>query len=224
MLKNILELQEICHSYGKNNARIDVLKNASIAIAPNQVVALTGSSGSGKSTLLHIAGVLEVPCSGRVLLDGVERQNLSENQKSMVRLNNIGFVYQFHNLLADFTALENIMMPLLLKGQSKKEAEDRSIIMLEKLGLSKRAKHLPSMLSGGEQQRVAVGRGLISQPKIIIADEPTGNLDSNNSMMVLNLFFELAREQNSAILLATHDEKIASKADKVLVIENGEIR
>ncbi len=190
---------------------------------PGQAVALVGPSGAGKSTLLHIAGLLESPNSGRVILNGRDCAALSEAERTRLRRQSIGFVYQFHQLLPEFSALENVMIPQMILGKSRKEATTRARALLSGLGLSDRVDHRPAELSGGEQQRTAICRGLANEPKLLLADEPTGNLDPTTSEYVFTELIESIRAQGVAALIATHNMDLASRMDRTLKLENGRL-
>ena len=209
-----LELQGVKHDFKQGDDVIHVLRDIHLAIAPGELVALVGPSGAGKSTLLQIAGLLEQPSAGKVVMSGLECEHLSDLKRTELRRLYAGFVYQAHHLLPEFSALENVMMPQLIAGKSKKEAHETSIELLTKLNLAHRLKHRPFKLSGGEQQRVAIARALSNHPKILIADEPTGNLDPHTSEIVFNEFKALAREKNVAGLIATHNMDLAQKMSR----------
>lgn len=200
---------------------LEVLKGVDITIEEAEIVSIVGSSGAGKTTLLQVLGSLSSTDKGKVLYDNVEITSFSTNKLAEFRNRNIGFVFQFHHLLAEFNALENVMMPALIKGDSKKTAEQKGRQILDRLGLSKRMTHKPSELSGGEQQRVATARALINNPKVIFADEPSGNLDSKNAEQLHNLFFELRKEFQQAFVIVTHDNQLADLCDKKYVMEDG---
>ena len=200
---------------------LEVLKGVDITIEEAEIVSIVGSSGAGKTTLLQVLGTLSSTDKGKVLYDNVEITSFSTNKLAEFRNRNIGFVFQFHHLLAEFNALENVMMPALIKGDSKKTAEQKGRQILDRLGLSKRMTHKPSELSGGEQQRVATARALINNPKVIFADEPSGNLDSKNAEQLHNLFFELRKEFQQAFVIVTHDNQLADLCDKKYVMEDG---
>lgn len=220
---SILKLQKISKFFYQGNEVIKVLNNIDFIIGKSQVVALVGDSGSGKSTLLHIAASLLEPTSGEVFISNQSIGNLGDKSKSILRLKKIGVIYQDSNLLSDFTAIENVMMPLLLDGVKRSEAYDQADKTLKDLGLEQRLKHYPSQLSGGEQQRVAIARAFVHKPEIIFADEPTGNLDSKNASNVIKLFINAAKKHNTAILIVTHDLKIASECNKVYQLKDGVI-
>ena len=201
----------------------DVLKNVNIDIYSDKLTAIIGKSGSGKSTLLHILGTLDTPTSGELIYKGEDLTKFSSNKKDEFRNQNLGFVYQFHHLLGDFSALENVMMPLLIGGISTKEAKERATSYLEKVGLSHRINYKPSEMSGGERQRVAIARALSNKPNIILADEPTGNLDAQNASDIFDLFMDLAKNEHVAVVMVTHDNGLAQKCDLVYQMKDGVI-
>ena len=213
----MITAQNIHKSYDE----LEVLKGVDITIEEAEIISIVGSSGAGKTTLLQVLGSLSSADKGKVLYDNVEITSFSANKLAEFRNNNIGFVFQFHHLLAEFNALENVIMPALIKGDSKKEAEKKGREILGRLGLSQRTTHKPSELSGGEQQRVATARALINNPKVIFADEPSGNLDSKNAEQLHNLFFELRKEFQQAFVIVTHDNQLADLCDKKYVMEDG---
>jgi lipoprotein-releasing system ATP-binding protein len=219
--KIALELKDISKSYIQAKSRVDVLEHISFQINAGQIVAIIGSSGSGKSTLLHIAGLLDYDYSGEVMILG---QSVSQvNSLNSLRLNHLGFVYQHHHLMPDFTALENILMPALIKGQDKYQATARAQELLSILGLKNKQGNYPGELSGGQQQRVALARSLMNKPEIIIADEPTGNLDHQNALDVFELMQAISIDEGVAVLVATHSANLASKADKVFELKSGKL-
>jgi lipoprotein-releasing system ATP-binding protein len=203
---------------------LPVLQGADLSLEPGEVVALLGPSGSGKSSLLHIAGLLEKPDGGQVVIDGTPVSLDDENHRTRLRRQHIGFVYQFHNLLAEFTAVENVAMPARLAGMARSDALDQASFLLGTLNLQDRLTHLPAQLSGGEQQRVALARALMNRPKVVLADEPTGSLDSKAGGQVAELMLELARARQAAVLLATHDLRLAEKADRIVHMVDGKIQ
>ncbi|MEO0894963.1 MAG: ABC transporter ATP-binding protein [Bacteroidota bacterium] len=215
----MLVAEDIHKSYGK----VEVLKGVSIQLSKGEVVALVGSSGAGKSTLLQILGTLDQADQGDIWFEGNVLGKMGEPQLAKFRNESLGFVFQFHHLLPEFTALENVCIPGWINGSSKNEVEDRATELLGKLGLDHRLHHKPNQLSGGEQQRVSVARALINQPKLIMADEPTGNLDTQNSADLYEILFSLTRETGVAFLVATHDMDLAAKADRILQIKDGQI-
>jgi lipoprotein-releasing system ATP-binding protein len=205
----------------KQYGELDVLKGVDLHIAPSEIVSIVGSSGAGKTTLLTILGTLDKPTSGEIEFNGINITSLSEKKLAQFRNQYIGFVFQFHHLLPEFTALENICIPAFINKASKKEAELNAYKLLNLLGLEDRANHKPSELSGGEQQRVAVARALINNPKVIFADEPSGNLDSTNAQKLHELFFTLRQELKQTIVVVTHNELLANMADRKLVMKDG---
>ena len=200
---------------------LHVLRGASLALAAGEVVALVGPSGSGKSSLLHIVGLLEKPDGGAISLRGQLIEMDNDRARTAMRLQHIGFVYQDHNLLPEFSAQENIALPARLAGQGRDDAMQNALVSLERLGLADRADHLPSQLSGGEQQRVAIARALANQPSLVLADEPTGSLDGAAGEKVADLLLEEAKTQNAAVLLATHDMDLAARADRIVRLRDG---
>ena len=219
-MNNAFALNDIHKSFTQGSRTLHVLDGASLAIAAGEVVALVGPSGSGKSTLLHIAGLLEAADSGTVTLAGDQVAVHDDAARTALRRAHIGFVYQFHNLLPEFTAQENVTMPLRLNGQGRKQADAVAADLLDNLGLGDRKGHLPSQLSGGEQQRVAIARALAAQPTLILADEPTGSLDGQAGDKVAELLFAEARKQGAAVLLATHDMDLAARADRIVRLKD----
>ena len=216
----VLSLKGICKDYHQGRSVIEVLKNIDLEVYSGQMIAIVGASGSGKSTLLHIAGLLDSPDQGSVHIVGVSDALVSNLKNAgCIRLDNLGFVYQYHHLLRDFTAQENAAMPLLIKGVNKNEAMERSEEILGDLGLGKRLWNVPGELSGGEQQRVAIARALISDPRIILADEPTGNLDPNTADEVFNMLLERAQKHNAAIIMVSHNMNLASKMHKTYKLD-----
>jgi len=213
----MLKVTNIQKSYGS----LQVLKGVSFSIEPGEMVAIVGPSGAGKSTLLHIAGSLDKPDSGQIIFDNQDIISLSPKQLARFRNANMGFIFQLHNLLPEFTALENIIIPGLLRDEKEKALNIKAMEWLTRLGLQDRADHKPSELSGGEQQRVAVARALINQPKVIFADEPSGSLDSVNAGMLHQLFLELKKELGQTFVIVTHNEKLAQMADRQLVMQDG---
>ncbi len=218
------ELVDIHRCFKQGGALLPVLQGADLTLEPGEVVALLGPSGSGKSSLLHIAGLLEKPDSGQVVIDCAPVSLDDENQRTRLRRQHIGFVYQFHNLLPEFTAAENVAMPARLARVSRSDALDRASLLLGSLNLQDRLTHLPAQLSGGEQQRVALARALMNRPKVVLADEPTGSLDSKAGGQVAELMLELARAQKAAVLLATHDLNLAEQADRIVRMADGKIQ
>jgi lipoprotein-releasing system ATP-binding protein len=223
MSEAVISLNALTRSFEQGGVRIDVLRGVDLTIAPGEIVALLGPSGSGKSTLLQAVGLLEGGFGGEIAIAGVNVSRLNSDQRTEVRRSYVGFVYQFHHLLPDFSALENVVLPQLVAGKSEAEAEDRARELLVALGLGERLDHRPSQLSGGEQQRVAVARALANKPVLVLADEPTGNLDEKTADRVLEQFLELVRTQGSAALVATHNERLAARMDRVVRLHDGVI-
>jgi lipoprotein-releasing system ATP-binding protein len=219
----ILFLHGICRHFNQGEARLDILKDAELAVWPGQLVALVAPSGSGKSTLLHIAGLLEPPTSGEVYIDGAATSQLSDLQRTRIRRTEIGFVYQFHHLLPEFSALENVILPQMIRGLSRREATARSAELLAYLGLKDRLLHRPAELSGGEQQRVAIARAVANAPRILFADEPTGNLDVNTAARVFATFSQLVRASGLAAIIATHNMEIAAQMDRRVTLREGAV-
>lgn len=207
----------------KTYGDLPVLKGVDVEILPGEIVSIVGSSGAGKSTLLHIMGTLDTPDQGQVTLNGTRIDNLNGKKMAAFRNANMGFVFQFHHLLPEFTAVENVCIPGWIAGRKKKDVEKKALSLLETLGLGARLDNKPQALSGGEQQRVAVARALINDPKIILADEPTGNLDSANAKELHDLFFRLRKEFNQTFLIVTHNEELAKMSDRVLHMKDGKI-
>jgi lipoprotein-releasing system ATP-binding protein len=219
----VLEVEGLKRSFVQADVRIDVLRGVDLSVRKGEIVALLGPSGSGKSTLLQAVGLLEGGFEGSIRIQGQEAAQLSESERTRVRRDLLGFVYQFHHLLPDFTALENVVLPQLVRGATRAEARERAEALLGTLGLAERLTHRPSKLSGGEQQRVAVGRALANRPALVLADEPTGNLDEGTADIVFAEFLRLVRDEGSAALVATHNERIAAKMDRVLRLHEGVI-
>jgi lipoprotein-releasing system ATP-binding protein len=217
----IVRASALRKSFGGAGARVEVLRDVHLELARGELVAVAGSSGSGKSTLLHILGGLMHPEAGRVELDGEEIYALSDDRRAALRNRRVGFVFQFHHLLAEFTAIENVMMPALIAGRSAGEARRRAHALLDTLGLAERVRHKPGELSGGEQQRVAVARALVNEPDVVLADEPSGNLDEVSAQALHGLLETLARERQLALLVATHSLALAERAQRVLVLKGG---
>ena len=221
--KPILQLEMISHGYVQGGRQIDVLNEASLLLYPGRITALVGPSGAGKTTLLNLAGLLEQPKSGRIWIKGKKASNLSERKRSQLRRRHIGMVFQFHRLFPEFNALENIIIPQMLNGLSRAESEKRAKLLLEMVGLSDRATHRPGLLSGGEQQRVAIARSVANAPDILLADEPTGNLDPETGEIVFQSLQRIVHGTDTAALIVTHNQKLASKMDEILALENGQI-
>ncbi len=217
----ILRVENLSKVYGKNETMVKALDNVSFSVNKGEFVAITGSSGSGKSTLLHLLGGVDKPSEGKVFIDGTDIYGLNETNLAIFRRRQIGLIYQFYNLIPVLNVEENITLPMLLDG--KKVEKDRLLEVLNILGLKDRVKHLPNQLSGGQQQRVSIGRAIINNPSIVLADEPTGNLDSKNSEEILELLKESNRRYNQTLIVITHDERIALQADRIITIEDGKI-
>ena len=218
---SILEVQHISKTYGKGETKVDALNDVSFSVEQGEFVAIIGPSGSGKSTLLHILGGVDTPSSGNVIINGVNIATLNETALAIFRRRQIGLIYQFYNLIPILTVEENLTLPLLLDGRKpdKRQIEE----LINTLGLEKRIKHLPNQLSGGQQQRVSIGRALVNNPALLLADEPTGNLDSENSREIISLLRKFNKEHKQTVIIITHDERIAVSADRVIAIEDGRI-
>ena len=218
----ILDAQNITKSFTDGKSTVDVIRGLSLQVAAGEFVSIVGSSGSGKSTLLHVVGGLDRPTSGQVFIHGQRFDTLGEAERGYIRNEHLGFVYQFHHLLPEFSALENVAMPLMLrKGTNYKDVQKQAEYLLERVGLSHRLTHKPGELSGGERQRVALARALVAKPKLMMADEPTGNLDRKTAVKIFELLSELRKEFNMAMLIVTHDERLAQSADSVLHMQDG---
>ena len=220
-IKPVILATSLTKVFAEEKFKVEVLNNVNLEVKPGEMLAIVGPSGSGKSTLLHILGGLDNPTSGTVEIDGVDIHKLSEKNKSLLRNKNLGFVYQFHHLLPEFSALENVAMPLLIGGATSFDATKKSREILSLVGLEKREHHRIGELSGGERQRVAIARALVNNPKCVLADEPTGNLDHKNALQIYELIFKLKREINTAFVIVTHDLVIAHKMERVLILEDG---
>ena len=215
----ILKVQNLCKTYGKGEAKVDALKNVSFSLNKGEFAAVVGESGSGKSTLLNCIGALDTPTSGSVLMDGQNLFSMKEEERTVFRRRNIGFIFQSFQLVSELNVEQNIIFPLLLDYRKPDSAEVREILDL--LGLTERSRHLPSQLSGGQQQRVAIGRALITRPKLILADEPTGNLDSKNSQDVIDLLTRASRHYQQTILMITHNKNLTASVDRVFRVTDG---
>jgi lipoprotein-releasing system ATP-binding protein len=224
MSNAVVRLKDLTRSFEQGGERIDVLRGIDLEIQPGEIVALLGPSGSGKSTMLQAVGLLEGGFGGTIEIAGTAASTLPSDGRTRVRREHLGFVYQFHHLLADFNAEENVMLPQLVAGSGRDEATARARELLGALGLSQRLDHRPSQLSGGEQQRVAVARALANRPTLVLADEPTGNLDEHTADRVLAQFLELVRGEGSAALVATHNERLAGKMDRVFRLHEGKLQ
>ncbi|MGA0607100.1 ABC transporter ATP-binding protein [Phenylobacterium sp. VNQ135] len=223
MSEPVLSIRGLERTYRTAAGALTVLRGADLDLNPGEIVGLIGPSGSGKSSLLHAAGLLEHPDAGRITVLGRDCSNLGENERTRVRLATVGFVYQFHHLLPEFSALDNVALPQMIAGKSRKAAQERAAVLLAELGLRDRTHHQPAQLSGGEQQRVAIARALANSPRILLADEPTGNLDPKTSEGVFENLYGLARSQGVAALVATHNLELASHMDRVLTLKDGRL-
>ena len=219
----ILNLRDIHHSFPEGNSILHVLKGVSLSIAQGEIVALVGPSGAGKSTLLQISGLLEKPTKGSIEIMGQKAEMLSDKKRTELRRHTIGYVYQFHHLLPEFTALENVMLPQLIGGKSQKEVEKVAKDLIKKVGLENRMQHRPRELSGGEQQRIAIARALGNSPKLLLADEPTGNLDSKTAQKVFKELADLVKEEKVGALIATHNPDLAKQMDRIITLVDGKI-
>jgi len=222
MNKNIVKVNGICKSYRQNSINLEVLKDINFSVNEGEFLAIQGPSGAGKSTLLHILGGLDNPTKGAVFFDGQDLYGLDENSRSVFRNRKVGFVFQFFHLLPELSALENVLLPGILRSWlSRKKDLEFAVKLLERLGLSQRLNHKPQALSGGEQQRVAICRALINRPQLLLCDEPTGNLDSENGQVILRLLMELNKEEKITVLMVTHDKDIARAAGRVIHLKDG---
>ena len=219
----VLLCENVARTYQDGKLKVDVIHELNLQVNAGESVSIVGASGSGKSTLLHLLGGLDEPSSGSVTLMGQQLSGLSQKDVGLLRNRYLGFVYQFHHLLNEFSALENVMMPLLIGKMSKADATERATQMLEKVGLKERLLHRPAELSGGERQRAAIARALVTQPKCLLADEPTGNLDRKNAQVILDLMLQLQQELNTALVVVTHDEQLASRFERVLSMREGQL-
>ena len=219
----VVELKRLTRSFQQGGVKIDVLCGVDLAIMPGEIVALLGPSGSGKSTLLQAVGLLEGGFGGEIVIGGQSAEKSDSRARTVLRREHLGFVYQFHHLLAEFTAVENAALPLIIRGQSKKVAEQRAMQILERVGMKARADHKPGELSGGERQRVAIARALVTDPSLVLMDEPTGNLDQTTAASILALMDELAKESACAFVIVTHDVGLASHQDRVMKLDGGRL-
>ena len=217
----ILEVTNLCKTYGKGDTMVKALDNVSFSVEKGEFLAIIGPSGSGKSTLLHILGGVDVPTSGSVVINQTDISNLDETALAIFRRRQIGLIYQFYNLIPILTVQENLTLPLLLDGRKPDKKQIDTLV--KRLGLENRLDHLPNQLSGCQQQRVSIGRALVNNPALMLADEPTGNLDSENSKEIISLLRQFNKEFNQTVIIITHDEKIANSADRVITIEDGKI-
>jgi len=221
--KPVLELSGVVRTFKQGRDDLEILKGIDLTVRAGEIVALVGPSGAGKSTLLHIAGLLETPDAGAIRICGEDCAGLGDNARTTVRRHHLGFVYQYHHLLPEFSALENIVIPQIISGYKRREARERAGDVLQWLGLAERAGHRPARLSGGEQQRVAIGRAIAAAPDLLLADEPTGNLDPHTADEVFDLLLKLARGTNLAALVATHNPDLASRMDRIVRLDDGHL-
>ena len=219
-----LSLRGVKRTYNAGSGPLEVLKGVDLDVMPGEIVGLIGPSGSGKSSLLHAAGLLERPTEGQVFIAGQDCTNLGDRPRTLLRLSSIGFVYQFHHLLPEFTALENVAMPLRIRRVPREQAEGEARVMLDRVGLAARVQHLPGQLSGGERQRVALARALVTAPCCVLADEPTGNLDRSSARQIFSLIDRLSADSGTAFLIVTHDLELAARADRRLALVDGRLR
>ncbi|GIU34751.1 MULTISPECIES: lipoprotein-releasing ABC transporter ATP-binding protein LolD [unclassified Shewanella] len=219
----LLQVSHVSKRYQEGSVDTEVLHGVELQVFKGEQLAIVGSSGSGKSTLLHIMGTLDSPSSGSVTMLGEDLYKLSSQRQAQIRNEHLGFIYQFHHLLPEFTALENVSMPALIQGQSRKQVEAKAKSLLERVGLGHRLSHTPAEMSGGERQRVAIARALINDPKLVLADEPTGNLDANSGEAVYELITELAAQLGTAFVVVTHDQSLAARMDRQLHMKDGRL-
>ena len=220
---NLIEAKNIEKTFLVNNNQLQVLKNVSIKINNSESISIVGLSGAGKSTLLHLLGLLDIPTNGEILFDGVNVSKLNDDEQSVIRNNKIGFVFQFHHLLPEFTILENVIMPSLISNNNYNISKNKGLELLEIVGLTERINHRPNELSGGEQQRAAVARALINNPSILLADEPTGNLDSHNAELVHSLLFKFQKENKMSLVIVTHNIELSKQTNRRITLIDGEI-
>jgi lipoprotein-releasing system ATP-binding protein len=222
-METVLELRDVARAFAQGGIKLDIFKHVSMAVRPGEIVALVGPSGAGKSSLLHIAGLLEAPTAGEVFIAGRNCSTLDDLSRTRIRRLGIGFVYQFHHLLPEFSALENVILPQLIAGAAKKAAAERATALLQRLGLDSRLNHRPAELSGGEQQRVAIARALANRPLLLLADEPTGNLDPRTAGHVHAEFLRLIQEEGLGAVIATHNLELAQRMHRILHLDKGQL-
>lgn len=223
MSDTVLDLKSITRSFMQGGQELKVLCGVDLSLKRGEIVALTGASGSGKSTLLQIAGLLDTPSNGEIVIEGINASKASDKERTALRLKHLGFVYQFHHLLPEFSAAENIAVPQMIAGVAQEKATTRALELLDALGLAERASHRPAELSGGEQQRVAIARAFANNPSLIFADEPTGNLDPRTSETVFDMFVSVARSRGLSALVATHNPDLARRMDRIVTLHNGRL-
>ncbi len=219
----VIQAKNVSKTFGEANLKVDVLKSIDFNVEAASSVSIVGASGSGKSTLLHILGGLDQPDEGEVIISGKNMASMNEKQRGFVRNESLGFIYQFHHLLAEFSALENVAMPLLIRGDVREEALQKAKEALEKVGLAKRVEHRPAEMSGGERQRTAIARAIVAKPKCILADEPTGNLDRKTADSVFDVLLSLQEQYQTSLIMVTHDTHLAERTERQCVLENGKL-
>lgn len=222
-MSNLLELQNVTKHYNQGGDKVEILKDINLSVKKGELISIIGASGSGKSTLMHLIGLLDSATSGNIIIDGVDLSKLNDTKKTNLRLKYLGFIYQHHYLLSDFNARENIALANVLNGASRSKALEAADHWLERLNMSHRKLSLPSQLSGGEQQRLSIARALVNKPSLILADEPTGNLDPKNAMEVFNLFLDIVRANNISAIIVTHNHELAAKSDKIYKLIDGQL-
>ncbi|NRA70488.1 MAG: lipoprotein-releasing ABC transporter ATP-binding protein LolD [Gammaproteobacteria bacterium] len=223
MTESLLDCLNISKHYRDGKHQIQVLNTLDLSLNSHELLAVTGSSGSGKSTLLHILGTLDTPSAGQVLFKGRDVHQMKTREQAKFRNQELGFIYQFHHLLAEFSALENVMMPLQIAGMSRGKAKQQALAMIKKVGLADRVEHKPSQLSGGERQRIAIARAIVNNPSLVLADEPTGNLDHENARSIFELLKSLRDQQGTSFVVVTHDQNLANRLDRVVSLQAGKL-